>query len=147
MKKKISVIVLILLLGSGVSLFFAGCAGTGSIPEDPEIKYDIQGQWTISRVFGEGSSYSLEIVGTFTGDKKNGTMVPESGISGIYHVGGEDGVQVEFHFSYYENGNRVFENFQGKFINEDYMKGSGTIVEYINDIPNHRVLAWGATRN
>lgn len=127
MRKKLSVFVLILFLGSGVLLFFPGCAGTGSIPEDAEIKYDIQGQWALNRVF---KNYSLKINTTFTGDKKNGTMVPESGISGIYHVGGEDGVQVEFYFSYYEEGNRVFENFRGEFINADSMTGTGSKQEY-----------------
>jgi len=146
MRKKLSILVLILVLGSVASLFFSGCAGAGSIPKPPEIKYDIRGQWTLTRILEQGSN-SLKIVGTFTGDKERGTVVPESGISGTYNVGGDDGVQVEFHFSYYDNGIKVFENFLGKFINEDYMMGSGTKVEYDNELPFRRNLAWGATRN
>jgi hypothetical protein len=144
MKKKLSLLMLIVVVGS-VS-FFPGCAGTGEIPEPAEIKYDIQGTWTITRIFREGA-YSLVIIGTFTGDKKHGTMVPESGISGPYNVGGDDGVQVEFYFSYYENGNKIFEHYRGRFINEDYMSGTGTKSE---DIDGHSVnweFAWGATRN
>lgn len=144
MRKKIFVFVLILFLGSGVLLFSPGCAGIGSIPEDAEIKYDIQGQWTINRIFDR---YTLTISATFTGDKKNGTMVPESGNSGPYNVGGEDGVQVEYYFSYYENGCKITEQYRGRFTNEKFMNGTGIWSEYIDGHYGKREFAWGATRN
>jgi hypothetical protein len=144
MRKKLSVFVLILVLGSVASLISSGCAGAGSIPEPAEIKYDIRGQWTIKRIFDRNT---LTIVATFTGDKNNGAMVPDSDISGIYHVGGNGGIQVEFYFSYYENGNQVFENFQGTFTNEDLMTGTGSKQEYFDGLPFHVEFAWGATRN
>lgn len=144
MKEKLTLLILMLILVLVSSAFFSGCAGTGSIPEPAEIKYDIRGQWTINRVF---EYYSLKISGTFTGDKKEGNIVPESGISGIYRVGGNGGVQVEFYYSYYENGNKIFEQYHGHFVDEDNMIGTGKKSGYIDGHPSKQEFAWSAIRN
>ncbi|HLP45360.1 MAG TPA: hypothetical protein VK469_05415 [Candidatus Kapabacteria bacterium] len=146
MKEKLTLLILMLILVVGSSVFFSGCAGTGSIPEPAEIKYDIRGQWTLNRIFSQGA-YSLKILGTFSGDKKEGNIVPESGISGIYRVGGNEGVQVEFYFSYYENGNKIFEQYHGHFVDEDNMIGTGTMSEYFDGHPSKQEFAWSAIRN
>jgi len=91
-----------------VSLLVQSGCNVNRIPPTGEIIYDIRGEWTINRVFGD--TYSTRIVCTFTGTETKGTVTPESGRPGTYDVGGETGIQVQFFLFTNEYGEEVFES-------------------------------------
>jgi hypothetical protein len=132
MNKKIVFFLVIFI--TGILLWQFGCKGN-RIPPTGEIIYDIRGEWTINRVFG--GVRSSKILCTFSGTKTNGTVTPESGRAGTYKVGGETGIQVEFFFyshEYQPDEEETYEHYRGKFIDENYMEGTGSF------------FAWGAVR-
>ena len=149
MRKKIQILTLVLITTVSVILFHSGCK-TNRTPEQSEIIYDIRGDWLINRIYSSitGETTTSNIICTFTGSKKNGTAVPESGETGTYNVGGDSGVEVEFFFSYYENGVKISEGYRGRFINEHHMEGTGTkkTEDEQAPFPFQEDFAWGAER-
>lgn len=142
MKNKTLNYVLILFSLLLVGLFHQGCTGS-RIPEQAEIKYDIQGDWEISAI--KSTTYRVNRICTFIGTKKKGTVVPTEGESGTYKAGGEHGTAVEFFFWTYDDDDmKVFENYRGNFINENYLEGTG-LFKREEDVYGGGI-AWGAHR-
>ena len=122
--------------------FHQGCY-TSRIPEQDEIKYNIVGEWEITMI--EAEMFVSKRVCTFVGTIKKGDAVPAEGVSGTYKVGGQFGVAVEFFFwTYYPDGQKVFEFYRGNFISDDYMEGTGTY-KGENELYG-TPIAWGANR-
>jgi hypothetical protein len=125
-------------------LFHQGCTES-RLPEQAEIKYDIQGEWDILMI--EMDRYKFKRICTFIGTKKRGTVVPTEGESGTYNAGGEHGIAVEFFFwTYYPDGQKVFEYYLGEFIDENYMEGTGRYKGEEEPYPYRTPFAWGAHR-
>ena len=132
----------IIIISTLVTLLQTGCH-VSRIPEQAEIKYDIQGDWEITSIIY--TRIKVQRVFTFIGAKKKGTIMPPEGISGPYKVGGEKGTAVEFFFwSYDENGAKVYEYYRGNFIDNNYMEGTGTYTEDQQHFGGG--IAWGAHR-
>ncbi len=125
-----------------VFLSHPGCK-VPRIPEQAEIKYDIQGQWEITSIVA--GKTKLKRVCIFVGTKKSGTVEPVDGESGTYNVGGEFGTAVEFFFLTYDtDGQKVYESYRGNFIDDTYMDGTGAYTRQDQRYGNS--LAWGAYR-
>ena len=122
-------------------LFITGCK-MQRVPDQTEVKYSVQGSWTINRDYFPNIK---SIICVFTGTRESGTVMPEEGESGNYSAGGEHGDEIRFSFSYYEDGVRIVEDYKGKFSSENNMNGTFT-TKYGDNLPLGE-LFWGANRN
>lgn len=122
---------LMIILIISALLFQSRCMITNDVESDG-IPYDIRGDWTINLAV---ESFSWKFGCTFTGTKKEGTVIPEDGNPTTYHVGGAHGLEVSFTLWLpMEEGDDYYEFFRGAFVNENYMEGTGDFI------------AWGAVR-
>lgn len=125
-----------------VLLFQAGC-NVQRIPEQADIKYDIQGEWEVYRI--EAGMFKVMRNCVFIGTIKTGTTQPSGGDPGVYKVGGEHGVQLEFWFwTYDDKGIKVFESYHGEFRSENHMEGTGKYKG--EEDPFGTMVAWGANK-
>lgn len=124
MKNKLSALLIILIIG--LLVFLQSCK-LNRIPPTGEIIYDIRGEWTFNFF------YNIKSRCTFTGTKTEGVVTPVDGDPGTYKVGGETGIQVEFYFYTDKNDKTSYIDCVGRFHDENYMEGAGS-------------LSWGAVR-
>jgi hypothetical protein len=91
------------------------------LPEDLGVKYSIQGVWQATTLYANGEAH--RVMCTFTGSKQSGTVTTDNGGSGTYNVGGQAGITAKWSFSYYSNGNKVTEEYDGDFTDENTICG------------------------
>lgn len=121
MRKGLLSLTIILTL---VTLLFQYGCGVSRIPPTGERIYDIRGVWEI--ILGVGNVWT-KLTCTFTGTKEEGIVTPDYGYAGTYKVGGETGIQVKFDFYASEEYPDSWIYCVGRFIDANYMEGSGSI--------------------
>jgi hypothetical protein len=79
------------------------------------LEYYIQGSWTLSEVYDDGSAFTVTV--TFSGETENGTVIDSDGGVGTYTVSGS---AVDFTLGFPE----VTYEYSGTFTSEESMGGS-----------------------
>lgn len=97
--------------------------------------YNIQGTWTLTEVYGDGSSF--EVTATFSGGFASGTVSDSDGGSGTYTVSQDD---AEFTLLF----PGVTYEYEGEFDDADTMSGSCKRYQTADSVVSG---SWKATRN